>query len=73
MTLIERLLDWSEGPDTDDLCHEAADYIEALEREIERLKYELKAQAIKPEQKTCVTADKLWPSKDFHMEMKEMK
>jgi hypothetical protein len=32
--------------------------------------HELKAQSIRSEQKTCVTADKLWPPKDFHMEGK---
>jgi hypothetical protein len=34
--LIARLRDWSDGPDTDDLCREAADEIEALRADAER-------------------------------------
>lgn len=35
--LIARLRDWSDGPDTDDLCREAAAEIEALRADAERL------------------------------------
>jgi predicted lactoylglutathione lyase len=34
--LIARLRDWSDGSDTDDLCREAADEIEALRADAER-------------------------------------
>lgn len=34
--LIKRLQDWSDGPDTDDLCREAAAEIEALRADAER-------------------------------------
>jgi hypothetical protein len=36
--LIARLRDWSDGPDTDDLCRDAAHALEAQAREIEALR-----------------------------------
>jgi hypothetical protein len=36
--LIKRLRDWSDGPDTADLCKEAADELEALMHDNDRLR-----------------------------------
>lgn len=37
--LIARLRDWSDGPDTDKLCQEAADEIEALRADAARYRW----------------------------------